>query len=236
MAAFLLIVGFPLLLAVGFGGLFAVAHAMGRGRLSLDLTGTFLYPVLLAVPFAAALVVIGRQGLLAETGFAAPRIPGWGPWASLAGSAAAGAVLGFALFFNELLTATWLQRLTRGRPKGLQRALEGGSHDFASQQQGTPLPVLLIVSIFIVFAEELLWRGYLIHFFTDALSLPLPLALLLSAAAFGLNHAYFGLRNILFKALAGLVWGGLFLWTGSLVAAVVSHYTFETLALRRMRR
>ncbi|HYO15217.1 MAG TPA: type II CAAX endopeptidase family protein [Thermoanaerobaculia bacterium] len=235
MAAFLLIVCFPLLLAVGFGSLFAVANGVGRGRLPLDLSSFFLYPVLLAVPFTVALSVIGRQGLYAGTGLAVPRIAGWGPWASLAASVAAGVLLGWALFSNELLTARLLRRLTR-KSRGLQRTLEGGSQDFADQQQGTPFSVLLLVSVFIVFAEELLWRGYLIHVFTGPFSLSQPVALLLSSAAFGLNHVYFGLRNILLKALAGLIWGALFLWTGSLVAAVVSHYTFEILALRRMRR
>lgn len=235
MAAFLLVVGFPLLLAVGFGSLFAVANTVGRGRIPLDLTSFFLYPVLLAVPFTAALAVIGRQGLFAETGLAVPRIPGWGPWESLAASVAAGLLLGWALFANELRTARLLQRLT-AKSKRLKRTLEGGSQDFANQQQGTPFSVLLVFSVFIVFAEELLWRGYLIHVFTEPFSLSLPAALLLSSAAFGLNHVYFGLRNILLKALAGLVWGALFLWTGSLVAAVVSHFTFEMLALWRMRR
>ena len=234
MIAFLLIVGFPVVLAVGFGGLYLAADALGR-KDTLDRAGLFLYPLLLTLPFAVALAVAWRQGTLPEIGLALPAIGGLSPAAALALAALVGIATGAGVFYGELAASRLIARLSQ-RSRGLRRALDGMSQDFARSQERTALAPALVLSLYIVFAEELLWRGFLLHFLTSAFSLPVAAAVLVAALAFGANHYYFGLRNVALKTLSGIVWAVLLLWTGSLLAPFFSHYTFECLVWRRLKR
>lgn len=74
------------------------------------------------------------------------------------------------------------------------------------------------------FCEELLYRGFLLHY---ALVFPWQFdvwaALLAASAIFGLSHVYQGLAGILQTAVVGLFLGILFLATGSLLAPMVLH-------------
>ncbi len=235
MLAFVLIVGFPVLLAVGFGGFYAVSYAMGRGAQFLDRAGWFLYMAFLGVPLTAVLLAVSSRGSSADIGMVWPEIGGLGDGGSLAAAIAIGLVSGFAVFYNELFLTRALHRWTQRRAGVIRKAIEGNLQQFAQRQQKQGMTMIFIVSIGIVFAEELIWRGYLLRFLMDHFALSTSVAVLISAISFGLNHYYFGLRNIVFKTFLGVVWALLYLATGSLLTVFVSHMTFETLALRGMR-
>lgn len=235
MTAFLLIVGFPVVLAVGFGGLYLTADALGRRKDTLDRIGIFLYPLLLTLPFAVALAAAWRQGTLPEMGLRLPRIGGLPPAAALAASVLLGVATGVGVFYGELAASHWVARLSQ-RSRGLRRTLDGRSQDFARSQEGAALAPALVVSLYIVFAEEFLWRGFLLHFLASAFSLSVAPAVLAAALAFGVNHYYFGLRNVALKTLSAIVWAVLLLWTGSLFAPFLSHYAFEWLVWKRLQR
>jgi membrane protease YdiL (CAAX protease family) len=102
-------------------------------------------------------------------------------------------------------------------------------NDDRIQQVGAAL--VLGASGFAAVVEEMLWRGYLLAYAQTTATVTAGMGLVISAVAFGSNHAYFGWRNVVSKSILGLVWGGLFLVTGSLVAPIVSHLAFNTLAL-----
>jgi membrane protease YdiL (CAAX protease family) len=99
----------------------------------------------------------------------------------------------------------------------------------------TPLPdlqavgglgdtVLGIVLVAVVaFAEETIFRGYLI-LRLKALTKSPAAAVLISAAVFSLGHGYEGSAGALTVAFLGLVFAVVFLWRGSLVAPMTMHF------------
>jgi membrane protease YdiL (CAAX protease family) len=214
MLAFVLIVGFPVLLTVGFATLYTVLPRLGVDRGTLDRHGVLVFLLLLAIPLV---VVVGST----NPGFA---------WPSGVGLVL-GAVVGTLLFFNELSLSRLLLRWTRQRSE-VRRSFDG----LTGQRSGWRWALLLGALIAVAIGEEILWRGYLIRHLHEAFQLPVSLAVLLAGLSFGLNHFYFGLRNVLFKTFAGCVWGCLYLWTASLWTVIVSHAVYDGLVWLRLRR
>lgn len=69
--------------------------------------------------------------------------------------------------------------------------------------------------------EELLYRGYLIWYFTHAL--PWWAAALVTAVAFGFGHAYQGARGVAVGTVLGTFLAAVYFVTGSLFASIVIH-------------
>jgi membrane protease YdiL (CAAX protease family) len=88
------------------------------------------------------------------------------------------------------------------------------------------VPAALFLAVVL---EELLFRSLLL----GALSLAFPIAVLvvLFAAVFGLMHSSQGKLGILITGLLGLWLGLLFVWSGSLILPLVTHYTINFLQL-----
>jgi membrane protease YdiL (CAAX protease family) len=241
MIGFLLIVCFPLVLGLGFGSLYMVIYATGRDAAILDRAGFVLYPLLLALPVAFCLVPVWKRQELEAVGLQAPEIAGLGAPLSVVLSLVVGAVVGVLLFYNELFLSRLLQRFSRsskpgGRKRGVDRLLDGATESFAEQSQGVSQLWTLGLSVLVVAAEEFLWRGYLISYLDQRFGLAMVWVVVLSSLSFGINHYYFGLRNVLLKTFSGAVWALLFLATGSLLAPFVSHYAFEVLVWLRIQR
>jgi membrane protease YdiL (CAAX protease family) len=234
MPGFVLIIAFPLILGAGFGGLYLVADLLPQGREKLNQTGILLYPLFLAIPFVVAFIIVFKRDMFAEVGIRMPAVLNFSNGFSIAVALAVGLATGPLLFYNELYVSARLQKLT-GRTTLLSRVLEGQTHALPARRQEIPFVVIMALSVFVVFAEEFLWRGFLIRHLTKEFSLSAALALFISAVSFGLNHYYFGVRNIVFKSFLGLIWGMLYLLTSSILISFVSHYAFEYLAWRRSR-
>jgi membrane protease YdiL (CAAX protease family) len=81
--------------------------------------------------------------------------------------------------------------------------------------------VFSLLAISAGICEEVLYRGYLLWYF-DAL-LPRGAAIASAVIAFGLAHAYQGLRGIVVTGTAGACCMALYLLTGSLAASIVLH-------------
>jgi membrane protease YdiL (CAAX protease family) len=72
--------------------------------------------------------------------------------------------------------------------------------------------------------EEALFRGFLIRFLHEgAPALPLALALAVAAIPFALGHIYQGVSGVIKTGLAGLIFGLLFLLSGSLIPGIILH-------------
>jgi membrane protease YdiL (CAAX protease family) len=69
--------------------------------------------------------------------------------------------------------------------------------------------------------EELLYRGYLIWYFTHAM--PWWAAALVAALAFGFGHAYQGARGVATTTLLGAFLAAVYFVTGSLYASMLIH-------------
>ena len=76
--------------------------------------------------------------------------------------------------------------------------------------------------------EELLFRGYLIHYLTEQIGL--PLAVIISSALFGLCHSYQGWKNVLRTGFLGLVFALIYLWSGSLILVIILHFAIDAYA------
>ena len=73
--------------------------------------------------------------------------------------------------------------------------------------------------------EEVLYRGYLL-WYLQSLGLGRG-AVVVAIVAFGLAHAYQGIRGSVASGVMGAVFMGLYLLTGSLVAPIVLHATVD---------
>ena len=75
--------------------------------------------------------------------------------------------------------------------------------------------------------EEVLWRGFLIYYLQ--LFMPLWVAGVVSALAFGVAHAYQGLKKVSVIVLVGAVFTWLYLSTESLLLPIVLHIAIDGL-------
>lgn len=92
------------------------------------------------------------------------------------------------------------------------------------------LPQFALANIFFVsLAEEALFRGYLQQRLTKLLH-PVA-ALLVTSAVFGAMHYSGGILMIIFAALAGIIYGLAWMWSGKLWIAVLFHFGLNYLHL-----
>jgi len=229
MAGFLLIVGFPLVLFAGFGSAQMTRRMLGVRASDFDRWSIILYPTFLLVPLAAA----WPTGLELERWLRPGATGGAGLALEISVVLVVGIVTGFLLFEHELHWARWAA--ARTDRTGLSRPGDRRTAEFVEAQQHLPWVALLPISAAVVWAEEVLWRGCLITFLERRFDIPMAGGVVLAALSFGFNHGYFGIRQILLKALSALVWGAMFVSTGSLLLPLVSHATFEYRVWRRMR-
>lgn len=81
-------------------------------------------------------------------------------------------------------------------------------------------------------AEELIYRGFLLRYLAaDPWGLSALPALAVSSVVFGLAHAGQGARGVLVTAVVGVVMGGLFLASGSLLPPILLHTLIDLRAL-----
>lgn len=239
MTAFFLILTFPLIAGLGFGMVYAVRRlsrgippAMG-GR-----EGLIIYAALLLLPLLVTLFTLPTPDVsFAEVGVRWPA--GLPPLMGAAVSLVLGGAVGTLAYLGEkrLLSVVHGACPVRREKTPIQYLTDGQTADAphgstrVHKAHGASALLLVVLTALAVAAEEVLWRGYLLAFMQEEFALSWGGALLIAAAAFGSNHFYFGLRNVGAKFVLGLLWGGLFLATSSLLASLASHLTFNALAL-----
>lgn len=82
--------------------------------------------------------------------------------------------------------------------------------------------LIMLAMISVVILEELLFRSLLLGGFLPIL--PAALLVVVIGAAFGLMHAPQGSWGMVGAGLAGILMGGMFLWSGSIVMPLAAHY------------
>lgn len=80
--------------------------------------------------------------------------------------------------------------------------------------------------------EEILFRAFLFQYATAILGLETAGAIALSSALFAIGHYYQGTANMLRVGILGVVFGILFVATGSLVFCIILHAALDLGALR----
>ncbi|HOO16504.1 MAG TPA: CPBP family intramembrane metalloprotease [Phycisphaerae bacterium] len=96
---------------------------------------------------------------------------------------------------------------------------------FAAATQNRAALVLLVTAIGAA-AEELFFRGLLLRYLTDLFRAP-KLAILTSAAFFGLAHLGAGYFNALIALWMGIVLGAIYARRGGLLTVVAAHFLFN---------
>jgi len=177
-----------------------------------------------------ALAVEGGLGLLA---LAAGFLLGHSPLSSLRWSlAAAGwgvvATLPMVLGLVIVERASW-------RP--LRRVSQVVTRLVRELFARTPLLELALISAAAGLGEEMLFRGLLQDGLARAIggSAGVPIALVVASVAFGVAHPVTPTYALL-GALSGLYLGGLFLFSGNLLAPVVAHALYDLVALAYIAR
>lgn len=160
------------------------------------------------VPLAityGALVLLGAYG-----GFLLPL-----PWAVGWWWLPIGGLVGVAIVALEYLVAA-APRVSRGSgwPRLAPTSLYVGRRS---------LPAVLLIAV-VAALEEMVHRHLLIGG-TLALLVPAWVAVLISAAAYALNHGFFGRAAVLQKLPTGVLLGMLYLISGGIIAPIVAHLT-----------
>jgi uncharacterized protein len=75
--------------------------------------------------------------------------------------------------------------------------------------------------------EEIVFRGWLLSTLHGTLRLNGTALILVAAVLFGLAHSYQGIAGIVLTALAGVLFCGLYVVTGSLLAPIVLHILID---------
>lgn len=220
------------------GGRSAAAAAVVLG---LVLAPPLLLPLLAEdpdLPRAQALAAAAASVLLplgAAHAFVR-RLPGrsWSGY-GLNASLSPARVLAYAFV---VVVATGL--VVRGAVLPVAEALGAGPPDvsFLAEVRGDPAALaLLLVGAWIsaAFAEELLFRGFLLHEVAAALGGSRAAwagAILFLGAAFGLGHAYQGAGGMLITGSVGVLFGGFYLLFGrNLWVMILAHGTIDTLSI-----
>jgi membrane protease YdiL (CAAX protease family) len=95
----------------------------------------------------------------------------------------------------------------------------------------------VLVAITAGVCEEILYRGFLIHYFRELpVSIGLIGALILSSCVFGFAHLYQGVVGIVQTTVLGAIFGLIFIVTGSLLLPMILHALIDLRILLILRK
>ena len=174
---------------------------------------------------AAGTVIVAGSGLLPADVFW--QTPGWGLVVGL-GLAAPAAAVPYLLELALVSAGNSNSRPTLATALFMREA-----EPTVTALLSTPIQ-WWIVALGTAVTEELLFRGTLLHAVLTEVG-PLP-SLLASAFVFGMHHVAFGVQAIISKVVAGLLWGGLVLLSGTVFVSLIAHLVFQYLVWRRYQK
>lgn len=178
-----------------------------------------LYRETLALEWVAFAALAGTWYLLgrppADLGFVAPG--GAGFWA--------GSV--FVAAFSAYLLLSWRQtKQLTSEDKEEHIASFGKLRHFLPQNDREYRSIALL-SITAGIVEETVYRGFVLWYLFSYM--PAWAAVLVSAIAFGLGHSYQGAGGIARVTAIGIVFGALYVFTGSIWVPIVGHILLDAL-------
>jgi membrane protease YdiL (CAAX protease family) len=221
---------FPLAVAIAvipsFGVLLYVAGiAARRSQLALALV-TRHAAIVYTTMLCAAVVVLAVGGVLPLDALVDPGLAAWR------------VALGLALVVPCAVAPYLVELLLSSRLAGRGGPLEAGA---LLPDAGDSVEAVAVsrtrfgaVALLTAVAEELLFRGAVLHSLVDTRGLLVAVAL--TSLVFGLHHVSFGLAAVLGKAVAGVTWALLMVLSGLLLVPILAHLLFQALVLRRMNR
>jgi len=140
---------------------------------------------------------------------------GWN-WNDLPREVAIGALLFLPMFYGAAAIESGLTHLGFSTPKKILPAL-------VPAKTSTDIALALLLVIVVAFAEETIFRGYLIVRLTSGTG-SLLAAVVLSSVIFSFGHGYEGSAGVATVGFMGLVFALVYVWRQSLVAPMVMHF------------
>ncbi len=130
------------------------------------------------------------------------------------------AALGVGLFFLLFTGTAFVESLLRSA--GIP-APAAPTPRFLTARGPAELGLALALVVVVAAAEEIIFRGYLIHRLSAITGRPV-LAALLSAIIFSLGHGYEGAAGVITVGVMGLGLAFVYLWRRNLLAPIVMHF------------
>lgn len=176
-----------------------------------------------------ALVTVGRRAIF--TFDAGATSPSWLPLRGGARTFVAGVLIGLLLMIA-------LSALQARRSAAIQEKMEKAflRLNFILPLTAEERTWWIFVSLTAGSCEEMLYRGFLIHYFTATpFHAPLAVALIVSSVIFGAVHLYQGVAGVISAAILGLIFSAIFITTGTLVIPMVLHALIDLRILLILR-
>jgi membrane protease YdiL (CAAX protease family) len=176
-----------------------------------------------------ALAAVGWRVILTFNFSAAS--PSWLPQRAGARTFVAGVLIG-------LLLAIALSALQARRSAAIQQKMEKAFLQFSFILPLTAAERIwwIFVSLTAGITEEILYRGFLIHYFFAApFHAALAVAVIVSCVIFGAGHLYQGIAGVISAAILGLIFSAIFLMTGNLLVPMVLHALIDLRILLILR-
>lgn len=140
--------------------------------------------------------------------------------------------IGMIFYYTEITgVRTWLRLRVKNNPI-VKQWIFGETKRILRQRQKLPVSLLLVCILGEALLEEVLWRGYLLSYAIDVLSMPVQYAVFISSFAFGMNHIIYGLANVISKTLFGVILGLMYLASDSLFPCVLCHQVFNLMVFK----
>jgi membrane protease YdiL (CAAX protease family) len=176
-----------------------------------------------------ALVTVGWRAIF--TFDAGATSPSWLPQRGGARTFVAGVLIGLLLMIA--LSAFQARRSAAMREK-MEKAFLRLS--FILPLTGEERSWWIFVSLTAGICEEILYRGFLIHyFFSASFHVGLLRAVIISCVIFGAAHLYQGAAGVISTAILGLIFSAIFLTTGTLVMPMILHALIDLRILLILR-
>jgi len=133
-------------------------------------------------------------------------------------------ISGILIAIIVLLIGAQKKQTKKASPQQLNNALDRVRR--LLPKNSTERAAWIVVSISAGICEEVLYRGWLLSLFAATLG-SVWLGLLISSILFGFAHSYQGRRAIFGTGVIGVVFGLLFIFSGSLIPGQVLHAAMD---------
>ncbi len=184
------------------------------------------YAKLLVVGVALALLVIWRNGLREVA-----TIDARAPWIS-ANAAIRGAIVGLIAALILLQVVVMFQ--IRNKPEARAKIAKGlDTLSFMLPVTRDERVWFFLVSVIVGgVCEEIIYRGFLIHYLMSApAKLNVTLAIAVASLIFGIAHIYQGAGGAIGSTILGIVFAVLFVMTGNLALPIFLHALIDVRVL-----
>lgn len=138
-----------------------------------------------------------------------------------------------AIMAITYLQVVWMRMTSKPRRYATSDAMQKLSYAYLFPATWTERRWWVLIGLTAGICEEILFRGFLLHYLRVGMNLTLALAV--AALIFGLQHLYQGSKGVAATAVVGVLFGLLFLLSGSLLLPMALHAAMDLRLLVMLR-